>query len=291
MSNHEIFVDPLKCIACQACVKECPAMVYGLAADGKAVAENPRKCVTCGHCVAVCPTDAISHSAFPSSSLFSAENKPQPDVQLVLDWLQTRRSPRTFQRLPVRKDLVNLAVKAARSAPLAAGINTNHITVVQNTDVLAQISELTVFHFANLATMLRNRLLRKFSFMIKAYDNSLGMKHLSTMDQMVEGLKAGTDPILYHAPCLFLIHGNPQVTFALENAQLAIENASLMFHAVGLASFYCGYVILAAQENKTIARLLNIPDEHRILAGLAVGTPEFKYLKGIRHPDPPINWV
>ena len=43
------------CIACGACLPECPTEAI---AEGDIYVIDPEKCIDCGACAAVCPTDA-----------------------------------------------------------------------------------------------------------------------------------------------------------------------------------------------------------------------------------------
>jgi len=51
---HKISSD---CIACGACMGECPVEAIS---EGDIYVIDPEKCTDCGSCVAVCPTNAIS---------------------------------------------------------------------------------------------------------------------------------------------------------------------------------------------------------------------------------------
>jgi NAD-dependent dihydropyrimidine dehydrogenase PreA subunit len=59
-----IRIDHDKCSGAEECVEVCPAGVYELGDDGKAVAENVGECIECGACEGVCPEDAIWHSVW-----------------------------------------------------------------------------------------------------------------------------------------------------------------------------------------------------------------------------------
>ncbi len=50
------YVHQEKCVACGACVADCPADAITI--SGKA-AIDPEKCIGCAHCIAVCPASAI----------------------------------------------------------------------------------------------------------------------------------------------------------------------------------------------------------------------------------------
>lgn len=46
-----------ECIACGACLPECPVEAIS---EGEIYVIDPELCTDCGACVAVCPSDAIS---------------------------------------------------------------------------------------------------------------------------------------------------------------------------------------------------------------------------------------
>ena len=54
-------IDPQKCSACAACVKECP--MEAITGDGKGSYRIlPDRCTDCGSCADVCPEEAIQGS-------------------------------------------------------------------------------------------------------------------------------------------------------------------------------------------------------------------------------------
>lgn len=287
----KIEISPDLCIQCGACVQVCPAEVFTHADTSlPPLVARPQRCIACGHCVAVCPEDAIIHSRFPASALFPVNVQNQPDGTAILKMMQTRRSVREFTRQQVSKEKMQLVLKAARSAPIASNRPTTRYTIVQSADILSQVVELTVFHFANQAVRLRNPFLRMVGKFFKPGLVKMGMAYLPVFDEMLEKLKQGNDPILHHAPTLMLFHGPNNRKFANENAQLACQNAALMCHSIGLGAFYTGYVIMVTDENPAIARLLQIQERETIFAGLAIGFPSIVYQKGIHHPTPSVQW-
>ncbi len=59
-----IKIDHEKCYGAEECVNICPAEVYQMNDDGKAVAEKVEDCIECGACEGVCPAEAIWHSVW-----------------------------------------------------------------------------------------------------------------------------------------------------------------------------------------------------------------------------------
>lgn len=279
------------CIRCGACVDVCPTSVFALD-DSSLPAQvvKAKSCIACGHCVAVCPEDAISHSRFPASALFPIQPEKLLEAGAVLSWMQTRRSVREFTSQPVPKESMQMVIKAARSAPIASNFPTTRYTLVQTPDLIRQAAELTVFQFANETAVLHNKFLSLIVKIFAPKKLAIGKAYLPAVEKMVEQVKNGEDPILHHAALLMLFHGPSERRFASENAQLACQNAALMCHTLGLGAFYTGFLVRAADNNPTIARLFEIPDRDEIFAGLAIGYPSIEYHKGIRHPDPTTKW-
>ena len=59
-----IKIDHEKCYGVEECVQVCPASVYEINDDGKAVADNVDECIECAACADVCPAEAIWHSVW-----------------------------------------------------------------------------------------------------------------------------------------------------------------------------------------------------------------------------------
>jgi NAD-dependent dihydropyrimidine dehydrogenase PreA subunit len=64
VNDVTIKIDHEKCYGAEECVNVCPAEVYALNDDGKAIAENVEECIECLACDGVCPVEAILHSSW-----------------------------------------------------------------------------------------------------------------------------------------------------------------------------------------------------------------------------------
>lgn len=63
MSRYSWYSDTYRitdeCIACGACVRECPVDAINECQDGYYYCINTDICIVCGSCVEICPVDAI----------------------------------------------------------------------------------------------------------------------------------------------------------------------------------------------------------------------------------------
>jgi hypothetical protein len=112
-----------------------------------------------------------------------------------------------------------------------------------------------------------------------------GRQAIPGFERNIRRFEAGDDPILHHAPALLVFHARRDAALADVNAQLALQNASLLACSMGVGHFYTGYVIAACRVpmsrawRRHIPSLIGIPPENRIHGALALGypVPEFKH--------------
>jgi hypothetical protein len=60
---------------------------------------------------------------------------------------------------------------------------------------------------------------------------------------------------------------------------------------VGLGCFYAGFVVAAADRDNSIARLVSLPETHKIYAALAVGYPRLEYKKWPERNPAKVTWI
>ncbi len=124
-----------------------------------------------------------------------------------------------------------------------------------------------------------------------------GKASQSTLDEILEDFtnlidryRQGGDPILREASTLLIFHADRHAAFAGVNANLALQNASLVCETLKLGAFYVGYVVAGSNYNARLARLLKLPPNHKIYAGLAIGYPEFHYQNWIERKPARVRW-
>lgn len=285
-----IMIDADKCTQCGACVATCPASVF--AQDG-GVPDIVQEefCIACGHCVAMCPVDAVTHEEFPDGTVMPVDAAVMPSYKQTMELLRSRRSVRLFTDAVVSREEVDCMLEAARTAPTAHNYQEVRYVVVQDKELLAAITKIVVRYFTGLAKQLRNPVARALFRLALSKSEIEGIANmLPDFDNVAGEYEAGRDPILHNAPCLILAHSQRSVNYPETNAALAIHNAALAAHAMGLGGFMLGYAVGACKRNRKIPDLIGIPKGNEVYAGLAVGHPETTFPKWMQRRPLEVTW-
>ncbi|MCF6155015.1 MAG: nitroreductase [Candidatus Brocadia sp.] len=287
-----IKITPSLCIKCGACVLSCPRTIF-IQHTKESVPDIAQEelCNLCGHCVAICPQEAISHRDFPQGSIKPVNQEIIPSAGQIMEIIKARRSIRAFREKPVEKEIIEKIIDGARFAPSAHNTQSTKFVVIQDKVVLNRIVELTAFSFAKIVRQLQNPVI-KMLFLVLARKKVKGLLHsLPIFHRIVNAVHNGKDPILHNAPVLLIFHADKSIVFSDVNATLALNNASLISHALGLGSFYAGYVVAACCRDNSIHGLFSIPKNHQIYGALALGYPKFKYENWIERKPAQIEWL
>jgi len=279
------------CEKCGTCVLSCPETVF-IQKEKKAVPDLTHEdlCFSCGHCVAVCPKEAITHADFPQDNVHPMNRDILPSPEQIFELIATRRSIRAFKDRPIEKDVIEQIIDGARYAPSGHNVQSTEFVVVQEKESLKKTTESTQLYLSKTAKQLRNPLMKNILLMA-AKDEIEGALHLmSDFDRVVNEFKKGKDTILFGAPCVLFFHADRSINFSDVNSSLAVQNAMLVCHSLGLGCFYAGYVVSACKRDSSIPRLLSIPNNHQVYGALAIGYPKFMYKKWIERKPAKIHW-
>ena len=178
----------------------------------------------------------------------------------VIEAIRERRAVRQYKQQPVSRDVIKSLLSAAVLAPTALHEEPWAFVIVQDVDLLKQISDAAK---ETIPSETRDRLSVQFQ-----------------------------DPnfnIFYNAQTLIVICGKPTSRFVTADCWLAAENLMLMACSIGLGSCVIGLAmeILNTPEWK---KKLGIPDEMTVYAPLILGVPEGKVPVIPRKPPEILTW-
>jgi nitroreductase/NAD-dependent dihydropyrimidine dehydrogenase PreA subunit len=288
MSRVEI--DSTRCLKDGLCVKVCRKVFSEGPAGSVPVAERENSCNSCGHCVMICPSGAIRHTDCPMERLHAVQTGLIPSYDQVRELMVTRRSTRQFRDRPVENDIVEKIIDCANYAPTAKNSQSTRFLVIRDKNLLKGIASATSDWLGKISRRLRNPLLRKLYLLMGEEDAETITRWIGEFEYIAAQMDKEMDLVLFKAPILILFHADHTTRFADQNANLAIQNAMLAAHSLGLGSFYTGYIVTALSHDRAIRRLINLPSGHKVYAGLALGYPEIRFSRWIERNPAAVEW-
>ena len=209
-------VDTSKCIGCTLCMQDCIVSDIEML-DGKAHIKN-ESCMECGHCIAICPKEAVSDSDYDMSKI-QEYNKDSFDIDSdrLLNFIKFRRSTRLFQNR-----------EAGRFTQ--TGSNLQNVSYVVVKDKIQELRKIVLETLKSLGENLLNKettpenIKRYCHMWIKMYNDFLKDPN-------------GEDKLFFKAPALIIVKSESTV-----NASLAASNMELMTNALGLGTYFSGFL-------------------------------------------------
>jgi nitroreductase/NAD-dependent dihydropyrimidine dehydrogenase PreA subunit len=295
---YTITIDNNKCKKDGICASVCPKGIF-VQRQKLTIPElmDEEGCIACGQCVAICPQGAISHSDFPATTIRAIQFEQMPTSGQVMTLLTTRRSIRAFRDKPLAKDTIETIIDGARFAPSGHNSQSTEFLVVQDRAVLKQLSAMVIEYLKFEIKRFSNPFFRTLALTSDRELAESGLHEIPGFIQMVQMFESGADPILNGAPVLLAFHARRTVGFADVNAQLALQNASLVAHSLGIGHFYTGFVLspgrapMARAWSRRIPDLIGIPPGNTLHGALALGHPIPKFKNMIERKKPLIEWV
>ncbi|MHB8110474.1 MAG: nitroreductase family protein [Syntrophorhabdaceae bacterium] len=290
MGDNLISINQDKCKKDGLCIRICPK-VFSPDITGIPIAARPQFCNGCGHCLLICPAGAIQIRDISSDRIHPVEAGLLPSFEQVREMIRARRSIRNFLGKPVDKELIEKIIDAARLAPSAKNTQSTRFTVIQDPEVLKKIAVMSAQWIGRSARKLRNPVIRTIFLMRGLITKDEFDRWISQYEMTAHNMEKGIDTILYNAPLLILFHSAKRTRFADVNANLALQNATFAGHALGIGSFYTGYVVSACTHDRAIPDMLGIPRGHRVFAGLAMGHTRVAFKHWIDRTKDDVKWI
>lgn len=292
----EITINSDICNKDGLCAMTCPVSIFQQ--DEKRtlpkIAEaSLKRCFGCGQCMAICPQDAITHTGYPEGTVNPIQKEIVPKYDQLVELIRSRRSKRSYKEKPVERSVIEKVLEAARFAPSGHNEQSTEFIVVQDEQTIHEIGKLTAASLNKLASPFHSPIGR---MMVRRAIGKRGAEYLGKLAPEFEGLaslyNSGTDLILHKPPVLVLFCADSVGgTLAGINANLALHNAALAAETVGLGCFYTGFVVVVSERDDSIAKLVGLPETHKIYGALAMGYPRLKFRKWMERNPAKVTWI
>jgi nitroreductase/NAD-dependent dihydropyrimidine dehydrogenase PreA subunit len=293
---YEITIDTELCKKDGICAMTCPVAV--LQQEEKLTvptisSDHLEHCFGCGQCVSICPQGAISHSHYPEGTVHPVRSERLPNYDSLLELVRSRRSKRSFRKKAVRKEVLEKVLEVARLGPSGHNEQSTEFVVIQDAEMIYEIGRLTAAGLKKLAMPFKYAIGR---MMMRWMIGPRGAAYVGELAPEFEELASmynnGTDIILHEPPVLlFFCADSVGGTFAGINANIALHNAALAAETVGLGCFYCGFVVTVSERDDSIARLVGLPETHKIYGALAMGYAHTKFKRWPERNPAKITWL
>ncbi|MDR1745091.1 MAG: nitroreductase family protein [Planctomycetota bacterium] len=239
----QFHVDPAKCTACGACVRDCPVGIIHIA-DGVAAVKpaDDAECVGCQHCLAICPFAAVG----------VAGKKPEDSRPVggcdpaVLDRLiRSRRSVRQFAPGVVEPALLRRVMETVAYAPTGVNIRDLLFTIVHDPKVMGA---------------LRQRVCEA----LVARAGQLPPDHAWLADLAKDWLDKKVDGIFRTAPHLIVVTAGSGQICKVPDCLIALSYFDLVAQANNIGTTWCGMMDGVLRCLPECRSWLGIPGDHEL---------------------------
>jgi nitroreductase len=189
----------------------------------------------------------------------------QPELRVkgeqVGQLMRSRRSVRNFTDSPVDREVLSELLDIARFAPSGCNAQPVHWLVIHNKAKVQKIAELVVDGLRHMIEQ----------------DPSSGLA--GVLRRLVGAWDEGINVITRGAPHLILTHSPKANGLAPSACIIAQTYLELAASAYGLGACWMGLVDMTANNWPPLREYLALPEDHLVLASMAVGHPEFDYVR------------
>jgi nitroreductase/NAD-dependent dihydropyrimidine dehydrogenase PreA subunit len=263
------------CNLCGLCAAACPA---GLVANGDGTAfPKPTdgadaECFHCGHCVAACPTGAFAHQHATPAQCLPIDDRLRVTPAQIGQLMRSRRSIRNFTTQPVTRQTIGELLDIARYAPSGCNLQPVHWLVVYDTEQVRRISGLVV---DGLRQMI-------------AQDRASPLAEI--LGRLVKAWDAGFNAVSRGAPHLMIAHAPQANPLSASACTIALTYLELAVSAFSLGACWMGLVDMTANTWPPLRELLALPHGHLVFGTLAIGHPEFPYVRIPPRNEVHVTW-
>ncbi|MCW3806819.1 nitroreductase family protein [Plebeiibacterium marinum] len=268
-------VDKGKCTHCGKCSSDCPVLIIDSKTEFPEIKEGKEQnCLKCQHCLAVCPEGAISiWGKQPGDSI--PVGSPIPKSEELENLMQMRRSTRKFTKKEIDKELIHHLVAKASYAPTGKNENAVQFTVVDNKDDMAKLRNLAYDTLKQVFE--EGRFPEKYLF-------------LNNFREVWE--KKQIDVIFRNAPHFILVSAPHSGTEPHIDCSIALTYFDLLASANGIGTLWDGFAKYVFEDvAPELKKVINIPDDHEIVASMIFGKSAIKYSRSIQNNEPAIKRI
>lgn len=183
----------------------------------------------------------------------------------MLEFIKSRRSTRKFKQEPVPEGLLEQVIEAGRYAPSGGNSQSTHFLVIENKEVLQELTELAKVEFSKME--IKENTYRSLANSIRAS-------------------KSGNYVFHYQCPVLIITANKKDYSNNIADCACALENMMLMANALDLGSVWINQLKWLNENPVINAKMkeLGLADDERVYGALAIGFADSEDGMPVRRP-------
>jgi len=264
MKNLQFKIDEEQCIACGACITDCPFGVLTMA--DHPILESIDNCLACQHCLAVCPTGALSILGNHPEDCTELTGR-FPSFAQMETLIKGRRSFRQYSSEPLSTETIDTLLTTAWHAPTAVNNQSVRFTVLEDPRQVQALSDECWERLEDMEGV-----------------NALPEGPLRNYVKIGKAARQnnGTDIFFRGAPHL-IIASSPQSNLAAPtDTVIALSYLELAAQSMELATLWNGLArTLICKMFPDLCNRLSIPTDHLVGGMMLLGKPAVKYVRTI----------
>lgn len=271
-----MLVDNEKCIGCTLCTQDCIVSDIEMR-NGKAFIKN-ESCISCGHCIAICPKNAVSTNHYDMNEVKEFDKDTfSITPENLMNFIKFRRSTRLFKNKEVENEKLEKILEAGRFTQ--TGSNMQDVSYVVVKDKLQELRKLVLETLNDLG----NKLLTDAS--TADYIKNYARMWIKMYNDFLENPN-GEDKLFFKAPALIIVKSPSYV-----NGSLASSNMELMVNALGLGTYFSGFLARAAVANPKINEFLGLKEGENLVTCMVIGYPRVTYKRTVPRKEISVEWI
>ncbi|MGD9950315.1 MAG: nitroreductase family protein [Desulfobulbus sp.] len=259
-----ITIDSSKCNQDGLCVQSCPVALLKQEKGGFpfVLTTDTENCILCGHCVTVCPKGALSHCLL-SQEDFLAVPDNQASSESMEALLISRRSVRSFKKMPIPHQHLERLLEISRRAPTASNSQKINWSIITGVDSLQQIQKFTLEWLATDPTRAHH----------------------------IEAAAKGRDVVLRGGTALVVAYCPEDYIWTETDCAIALTYMELLAASMQIGACWGGLVTMASRHLTELKEILGVPERHNVGGALMLGLPKQKHYLIPPRNEAHVTWL
>lgn len=245
--------DTNRCIHCGICTQVCPKGLIGQINGIPVMTEEASlRCNNCGQCVAYCPQGCAIQEFSKDFEMPATFQFKEDKTKELLSFLQSRRSYRNYQSVPIDDQVLKQILETANYAPSGGNNRKIRWIVFKSPEKTKELTELIATWFDTVA--------RHHPVYGKRY----------AIDSILERYRKGKDVILRGAPHIAFAVGPKDHVWGPVDTGIALAYFNLACEAHDIGCCFAGYATKSA-ESEIVRNFLGLKDNETAWCAICFG--------------------